>query len=132
MEKKLVKWIHKILLNDSVVYLWHTDESVDGHFRIGSPTQSYIECSWETIGKHRKRILVIRKDEYTHMQFQVEPDTELNKLLHLVMLQANHLMHDPHYQQCAQRNSEKRMMIERVNATIDYLIFNDQLKGLRI
>lgn len=120
------------LLRDIFSYLWHADQSVDGHFRIGSPTKSYIECRWETIDKHRVRKLIVRKDEHTHLQVVVEPYTNLDRLLYLAILQANHLTNDSEYQECVKRKTDKSRMEGTVNVLIESFFRYDNLKGLDV
>ena len=97
MEEKLIKLVNDILRKDSTEFLWYKDETLDGHFRIGSLKESYIEYSRAIVYKRPLGKLVVHKNEYTELRLGVSHESELFQLLRYLEQDAINLMQDQGY-----------------------------------
>jgi hypothetical protein len=109
MERKLIKLVNNILRSDPASYLWHRDDTLKNHFRIGTPQGPHIECSWEVVGKETVGQLVVRQDEHTELRWPVERGSELDRMLFYLEQNAIRLPQDEEYLKRLKKSDEPLM-----------------------
>jgi hypothetical protein len=97
MEEKLVEMVNRILRMDSRRYWWHKDEALNGHFKIGSINEEYIEYSKEVVDEEPIGKLVVYRKEDVQLRWIVDESSPLYELLNYLEQDAMRLTKDPDY-----------------------------------
>jgi hypothetical protein len=123
MEEKLVEMVNRILRMDSRRYLWHKDEALNGHFKIGSIDGEYIEYSMEVVDEERIGKLVVYKKEDVQLRWIVDDSSALYELLNYLEQDAKRLTKDPDYLKSLEDSDEVEEMSWELGSLV-YIFFH--------
>jgi hypothetical protein len=118
MEKKLVKFLVKIVRQDAKQYLYYKDETFDEHFRMGLSEGPCIEFSFGKEGEDAIGTLIIRKDSRTELKWPVVVDSELSDFITYMIDDAIMLSKDQDYLARVANEEERQQMIANVGAMV--------------
>jgi hypothetical protein len=122
MEEKLVEMVNRILRMDSRRYLWHKDEALNGHFRIGSIDEEYIEYSKEVVDEEPIGKLVVYLKEDVQLRWIVDDSSDLYELLSYLEQDAMRLTKDPDYLESLKDSDDVEDMSRKLHSLV-YTLF---------
>lgn len=123
MEEKLVEMVNRILRMDSRRYLWHKDEALNGHFKIGSVNEEYIEYCTEVVDEERIGKLVVYRKEDVQLRWIVARSSALYELLNYLEQDAKRLTKDPDYLKSLEDSDEVEEMSLELGSLV-YIFFH--------